>query len=76
MKFGSLVFALLFSLTGIAQAAQEDDAVNEADSDDKVACIEAAIADDIEEGEQFDQFVQECLADRVAEKQKARSDKG
>jgi hypothetical protein len=83
MKYTSLIPALALGLFGTAHAAQDDDAMqepayevtDETQSDDRVACIEDAITNDIEDGDQFDLFVEECVKDKVAQRQKARPNK-
>jgi hypothetical protein len=63
MKYSSLVVALIISLFGVAHAEQHEQAGMESASNDyRVTCIEAAIAEEVEEGEQFDKYVAECVA--------------
>ena len=63
MKYSSPVVALIFSLFGVAHAEQHEQAGMESASDDyRITCIEEAIAEEVEEGEQFDKFVAECVA--------------
>ena len=70
MKHRSLIVAMILGLAGNAFASDNDSAAGEADNDDRVACIEAAIADEIEEGDQFDQYVESCFEDKVAQRNK------
>lgn len=78
MKYSSFILGLVLSLSGVVYAAQDDEPRYDADtlSDDRVACIEVAIADEVEEGEQFDKFVENCVQEHVAQTQKSRQDKG
>ena len=76
MKYSSFIGAVLASLFGIAQAGQDGQARYAAESDDRVACIEAAIADDVEEKDLFDKFVEACVQEKVAQRQKLKQDKG
>lgn len=84
MKYSSLILALAISQYGLAEASDDDantyesepvimeESMIDDDSDDRIACIEAAIADEVEEGSQFDQFVDSCVQEKVAQKQKTR----
>jgi hypothetical protein len=78
MKYSSIVPGMILGLSGVVYAAQDDEPRFDVDtlSDDRVACIEAAIADEVEEGEQFDKFVENCVQEHVAQTQKSRQDKG
>ena len=75
MKYNIFVAALVLSLFGAAQAAQEEQAVSDADSDIRATCIETAVADEVEEGEQFDKFVEECVQEAIALREKSARDK-
>ena len=70
MKYSSIIAALIFSLFGTAYAAQDEQAISEAESDDQVACVEAAIAEEVEEGEQYEKFIENCMLERVAKREK------
>lgn len=72
MKYSSLVLGLVLGLSGVVYAGQDEQGQYEADtaSDDRVTCIEAAIADEVEEGEQFDSFVEDCVQEKMAQRQK------
>jgi hypothetical protein len=77
VKYSSIIVALIFSLFGTAYAAQQDEQVyNEADADDRAACIEAAIADEVEEGDQFNKYVESCFEEKVAQREKAKQNNG
>lgn len=75
MKYQSLIAALMLGLAGNTYATQYDPAENESDADDRVACIEAAIAEEVEDGNQFDQYVDACFQEKVAQKNKAAKQK-
>jgi hypothetical protein len=77
MKYSSIVSGMILGLSGVVYAAQDDEGQYDADaaSDDRVACIEVAIADEVEEGEQFDKFVEDCVQERIAQRQKSGQDK-
>lgn len=77
MKYSSIVPGMILGLSGVVYAAQDNEPRYDADtlSDDRVACIEVAIADEVEEGEQFDKFVEDCVQEHVAQRQKSRQDK-
>ena len=77
MKYSNLVVALIFSLFGIAHAEQQEQAGMESATDDyRVTCIEEAIADEVEEGEQFDKYVAECVAAMEAGTEKPKGEGG
>jgi PHP family Zn ribbon phosphoesterase len=69
MKYTSYILALELSLFGTAHASQDDDAMYESAydasdetlSDKRIACIEHAIANDIEKEDQIDLFAEECV---------------
>jgi hypothetical protein len=63
VKYQSLIAALILGLAGTASATQYDPAESESDTDDRVACIEAAIAGEVEDGNQFNQYVDACFRD-------------
>jgi hypothetical protein len=70
MKYSTMIVALIFGLVGNAYAMQYDTAESELDIDDRVACIESAIAEEVEDGSQFDQYVEACFQDKLAQKKK------
>jgi hypothetical protein len=70
VKYRSLIVAIILGLAGNTFAFASDSAADEADNDDRVACIEAAIADEVEKGDQFDQYVKDCFEDKVAQRPK------
>jgi hypothetical protein len=76
VKYSSMIVALIFSLFGTAYAAQDEQVYSEAESDDRAACIEAAIADEVEEGDQFDKYIESCLQEKIAQKEKAKASNG
>lgn len=61
MKYYSLIIALLFALAGNSFAAEHEAAAADSESDIRAACVEAAVTEDVEEGEQFDQYVETCV---------------
>jgi hypothetical protein len=71
MMYRSLIVVLLLGLAGNVYAEQHEDAASESD-DDRVACIEEAIAEEIEAGEQYDKYVEACYQEKL--KQKAATD--
>ena len=75
MKYSSLIVALIFSLAGNAYATEYDPAESESDVDDRVACIESAITEEVEDGYQFDQYVQTCFQEKLAQKKKSTGQK-
>ena len=70
MKYYSMIFASTFALSGLAVANQDNSANSQQQADDKVECIETAIADELD-GEQKDIFVEECVQQKVAKRSKA-----
>ena len=68
MNYRILVVAMVLGLGGNSYASDDYTDTSEAESDDHVACIEAAIADDIEETSLFDQYVEDCYKDKVAQR--------
>jgi hypothetical protein len=64
MKYSCTLVALIFSLFSIVHAEQhEQTGMEESAADDyRATCIEAAIADEVEKGEQFDKYIAECVA--------------
>jgi len=70
MKYYSMIFASTFALSGLAVANQDNTANSQQQADDKVECIETAIADELD-GEQKDLFVQECVQQKMAKRAKA-----
>jgi hypothetical protein len=71
MKYSTMIVALIFGLAGNAHATQYDPAESESDTDDRVACIESAIVEEVEDGSQFDQYVEACFQDKLAQKKKS-----
>jgi hypothetical protein len=69
MKYYSMIFASTFALSGLAVANQDNSANSQQQADDKVECIETAIADELD-GEQKDIFVQECMQQKMAKRAK------
>ena len=76
MKYYIFVAALVLGLFGVAQAAQDDQAGSDADSDIRATCIESAVADEVEAGDQFDKFVEDCVQESIAQREKSGQDKG
>ncbi|MDH5515144.1 MAG: hypothetical protein OEY45_08295 [Gammaproteobacteria bacterium] len=72
MKYRSLIVVLLLGLAGNVYAEQHEDAASESD-DDRIACIEAAIAEEIDAGEPYDNYVEACYQEKL--KQRAATDK-
>ena len=72
MMYRNLVIVLALSLAGNVYAEQQEAAGNESD-DDRVACIEEAIAEEIEAGEPYDSFIESCYEEKV--KQRAATGK-
>jgi len=70
MTYYSMIFASTFALSGLAVANQDNTANSQQQADDKVECIETAIADELD-GEQKDLFVQECVQQKMAKRAKA-----
>ena len=75
MKYQSLIAVLILGLAGNAFGTQYDPAESEADTDDRVACIESAIAEEVEDGNQFDQYVDACFQEKVAQRNKSAKQK-
>lgn len=71
MKYHSIMLASALAFSGLAGAANDDDAVSKDElSDYHVQCLEAAYGDELD-GEQKDKFVQECIQQKLA-KRKAK----
>jgi len=63
MKYSSTLVALIIGLLSVAHAEQHEQAGMESAADDyRATCIEAAVADEVEKGEQFDKYIAECVA--------------
>ena len=75
MTYQSSIAALILGLAGNTYALQYDPVESESDTDDRVACIEAAIAEEVEDGDQFDQYVDTCFKEKVAQKNKSAKQK-
>ncbi len=71
MMYRSLIVVLLLGLAGNVYAGQHEDAASESD-DDRIACMEEAIAGEIEAGEQYDNYVETCYQEKL--KQRAATD--
>jgi hypothetical protein len=64
MMYRNLIVALVLGLAGNTYAGQQE-AADDASDDDRVACIQEAIAEEIEEGEQYDKYVESCYQEKT-----------
>lgn len=67
MMYRNLIAVLVLGLAGNAYAGQQDATANESD-DDRIACIEEAIAEEVEEGEQYDSFIETCTQEKAKQR--------
>ena len=67
MMYRNLIVVLVLGLAGNVYAGQQEAAGNESD-DDRVACIEEAIAEEVEEGEQYDNYVETCYQEKAKQR--------
>jgi hypothetical protein len=67
MMYRNLIAVLVLSLAGNVYAGQHEAAENESD-DDRVACIEEAVAEEIEAGEQYDNYVETCYQEKTKQR--------
>ena len=65
MKYSNVVCASAFALAGVAHATSDNTVTGSMESDYKVECIEAGIADELPD-DQMDAFVAQCLQDKLA----------
>ena len=70
MIYRILIVAMILGLGGNSYASENDMAASEADSDARVACIEAGIAEEFEDEKLQDQFVETCYQEKLTEKAK------
>ena len=75
MQYHSLVFASALALSGLASAGQDTTASSEQQADDKVECIEAALSEELD-GDQKNAFVQQCMLEKTAKRNKANDRNG
>ena len=69
MNYRIIMSAVILGLAGITIAFADGMAINEEDSDDRVACIEEAISEEVEEGKTYDDFVESCYQEKIAQRQ-------
>lgn len=74
VKYAIIVPALVFGLLGIANAAGNDQA--DSDAEIRASCVEAAIAGEVEKGDQFDKSVESCVQEAIAQREKEAQKKG
>ena len=75
MNYRILIIALVLGLAGNTYASENDTAISESDSDDRVACVEDAIAEEFEDEKLHEQFIEACLAEKIAQKKKPAEEK-
>jgi len=70
MIYRILIVAMILGLGGNSYAGEHTMAASETDSDVRVECIEAGIAEEFEDENLQDQFVETCYQEKMAEKAK------
>ena len=75
MKCSNLILAACFALAGSAQAADSSQLTDDELTDIKVECIVSGIADETDDS-QMDAFVEKCVKDGVAARQKFKGQQG
>ncbi len=75
MKYSSIILATFLTLAGSAQATASSQLTEDEVTDIKVECIAAGIADEVDNS-QMDAFVDTCVKDGVAARQKFKGQQG